>query len=167
MTVQTTGKNLRVVVANGIIMALYIALTLLVAPVASGMIQFRISESLNHLVVFNRKLMWGVFGGVIVYNLFFGFGILDVLYGGGQTFLALGLTALIQKKVKSIPLRLALNTLFFTVSMILIAFMLVPAGGAAFWTTYGWLALSEAIIMTLSAPIMYFINLGLHFEKRV
>ena len=33
--------------------------------------------------------------------------------------------------------------------------------------TYGWLALSEAIIMTISAPIMYFINKSLKFETRI
>lgn len=61
-------KRVNVVVTNGIIMALYLALTVLVSPVASGAIQFRISESLNHLVVFNRKYLWGIFGGVVVYN---------------------------------------------------------------------------------------------------
>ena len=69
------NRKLRTVLANGIIMGLYIVLSLLVRPVSSGMIQFRISESLNHLVVFNRKLMWGVLGGVIFFNLFFGFGV--------------------------------------------------------------------------------------------
>ena len=58
-------KRVNVVVTNGIIMALYLALTVLVSPVASGAIQFRISESLNHLVVFNRKYLWGIFGGEI------------------------------------------------------------------------------------------------------
>lgn len=53
-------KRVTVVVTNGIIMALYLALTILVSPVASGAIQFRISESLNHLVVFNRKYLWGI-----------------------------------------------------------------------------------------------------------
>ena len=151
--------KLRTVLANGIIMGLYIVLSLLVRPVSSGMIQFRISESLNHLVVFNRKLMWGVLGGVIFFNLF--------LFGGAQTLFALSLTAFLQKKVPSIPVRMCLNSLFFTVSMFFIAFMLVPSGGQAFWTTYGWLALSEAIIMTISAPIMYFINKSLKFETRI
>ena len=64
------NRKLRTVLANGIIMGLYIVLSLLVRPVSSGMIQFRISESLNHLVVFNRKLMWGVLGGVIFLTYF-------------------------------------------------------------------------------------------------
>ena len=131
------NRKLRTVLANGIIMGLYIVLSLLVRPVSSGMIQFRISESLNHL------------------------------FGGAQTLFALSLTAFLQKKVPSIPVRMCLNSLFFTVSMFFIAFMLVPSGGQAFWTTYGWLALSEAIIMTISAPIMYFINKSLKFETRI
>ena len=92
-------KRVTVVVTNGIIMALYLALTILVSPVASGAIQFRISESLNHLVVFNRKYLWGIFGGVVVYNAIFGMGWLDVVFGGGQTLLALTLTAVLQNVI--------------------------------------------------------------------
>ncbi|MGL9846263.1 hypothetical protein IGJ91_001426 [Enterococcus sp. DIV0765f] len=156
-----------VVVINGLIMALYLALTILVAPVSSGPIQFRISESLNHLVVFNRKLLWGVLGGVIVYNAIYGFGVMDVIFGGGQTLLALGLTALIQNKVKNVKVRLGLNTAFFTISMFMIAYMLVPTGGQAFWTTYGTLALSEFIVMAVSAPLMYYLDQAVKFNDRV
>lgn len=165
-TISSESK-VKLIVTNGIIMALYLTLTILVAPVSSGPVQFRISESLNHLVVFNRKLMWGVLGGVIVYNLFFGFGAMDALYGGFQSFLALGLTALLQNRVPNVKLRLVLNTLFFTVTMCIIAFMLAPEGGSSFWGNYATLALSEAIVMTISAPIMYWINQAVHFDKRL
>lgn len=154
-----------IVITNGILMALYLALTILVSPVASGPIQFRISESLNHLVVFNRKYLWGVFGGVVIYNALFGMGILDVVFGGAQTLIALSLTALLQNKVKNVKVRLALNTLFFSVSMALIAAMLYLTAGLPFWVTYGWLAVSEAIIMTVSAPLMYYLDQRLNFNK--
>lgn len=163
----SSNQRLRMLVYNALVMALYLALSILVAPFASGAIQFRVSESLNHLVVFNRKLMWGVLGGVIVYNALFGFGILDVIFGGGQTLLALSLTAMIQKNVPSEKIRLLLNTLFFTVSMFLIAIMLVQSGKGAFWPMYGSLALSEFIIMAVSAPIMYGINKTLDFANRL
>lgn len=162
-----SNQRLRVVVANGLIMALYVAVTVLVAPVASGAIQFRVSEGLNHLVVFNRKLMWGVFGGVVLYNLFFGMGILDVVFGGGQTLLALSATALLQKKVPNVFVRfLALNTIFFSLSMVLIAIMLHLTLALPFWATFGTTALSELIIMTITAPIMYIVNTGVRFDKR-
>ncbi|MDT2828807.1 QueT transporter family protein [Enterococcus viikkiensis] len=160
-------KRVNVVVTNGIIMALYLALTILVSPVASGAIQFRISESLNHLVVFNRKFLWGIFGGVVVYNAIFGMGWLDVVFGGGQTLLALSLTALLQNVIKNTKIRLALNVLFFSGSMFMIAWMLNLTAQLPFWPTYGWTALSEAIIMTISAPIMFYLDKRLHFNTQV
>jgi uncharacterized membrane protein len=135
--------------------------------VASGAVQFRISESLNHLVVFNRKYLWGIFGGVVIYNAIFGMGWLDVVFGGGQTLLALTLTAMLQNVVKNTKVRLALNVVFFSASMFLIALMLNVTLSFPFWPTYGWLALSEAIIMAISAPIMYYLDTRLHFAKQL
>lgn len=160
------SNGVKVIAANAIIMGLYVVLSL-VLPFSSGAIQFRLSESLNHLVVFNRKLLWGVFGGVIIYNLFFGFGILDVVFGGGQTLLALLLTASLHKIVPNIKARLALNILFFTASMFMIALMLMMTADLPFWPTFATTALSEFIIMTISAPVMYWINKTVDFEQRV
>lgn len=160
------SNGIKVIAANAIIMGLYVVLSL-VLPFSSGAIQFRLSESLNHLVVFNRKLLWGVFGGVIIYNLFFGFGILDVVFGGGQTLLALLLTASLHKIVPNMKARLALNVLFFTASMFMIALMLMMTADLPFWPTFATTALSEFIIMTISAPVMYWINKTVDFEQRV
>ena len=159
------SNGIKVIAANAIIMGLYVVLSL-VLPFSSGAIQFRLSESLNHLVVFNRKLLWGVFGGVIIYNLFFGFGILDVVFGGGQTLLALLLTASLHKIVPNMKARLALNVLFFTASMFMIALMLMMTADLPFWPTFATTALSEFIIMTISAPVMYWINKTVDFEQR-
>ena len=163
---SSKSNGVKVIAANAIIMGLYVVLSL-VLPFSSGAIQFRLSESLNHLVVFNRKLLWGVFGGVIIYNLFFGFGILDVVFGGGQTLLALLLTASLHKIVPNIKARLALNVLFFTASMFMIALMLMMTADLPFWPTFATTALSEFIIMTISAPVMYWINKTVDFEQRV
>ena len=160
------SNGVKVIAANAIIMGLYVVLSL-VLPFSSGAIQFRLSESLNHLVVFNRKLLWGVFGGVIIYNLFFGFGILDVVFGGGQTLLALLLTASLHKIVPNMKARLALNVLFFTASMFMIALMLMMTADLPFWPTFATTALSEFIIMTISAPVMYWINKTVDFEQRI
>ncbi|MBE9388347.1 QueT transporter family protein [Vagococcus salmoninarum] len=155
---MTSSKKTKVLVLNGIIAAMYLALSM-ISPLNQGPLQLRISESLNHLVVFNKKLMWGVLGGVVLYNMLFSeFGWLDVIFGGGQTFLALGLTALLTKYVPNVKKRLILNTLFFTISMCLIAWMLHIAIELPFWLTYGTTALSELVIMSVSAPIMYAIN---------
>lgn len=146
---------------NALVAALYLAL-FLVAP-SSGAIQFRISESLNHLVVFNKRLRWGVMIGVILANFMFGLGILDILFGGGQTILALTITAFLSKFIKNKKWLLFWNSIIFVATMFLIAILLVITAQLPFWATYGTLALSEAIIMALSAPVMYWIDKKLHF----
>lgn len=113
------NRKLRTVLANGIIMGLYIVLSLLVRPVSSGMIQFRISESLNHLVVFNRKLMWGVLGGVIFLT-YFWFRCNGCSVWWCANIICVEFNSFLQKKVPSIPVRMCLNSLFFTVSMFLL-----------------------------------------------
>ncbi|MBP1039853.1 QueT transporter family protein [Vagococcus sp. BWB3-3] len=155
---MTSSKKTKMLVLNGIVAAMYLALSM-ITPFAQGPIQFRVSESLNHLVVFNKKLMWGVLGGVVLYNMLFSeFGWLDVVFGGGQSFIALGLTAFISKYVTDIKKRMIFNTIFFTISMFMIAIMLHIAIEVPFWLTFGTTALSELVIMSISAPIMYLIG---------
>lgn len=165
LTTPKSMKTTKEIALNAIIAALYVGLCF-IGP-ASGAIQFRVSEALNHVVVFNRKLIWGVLLGVVIFNQFFGYGLTDTLFGGGQTLLALLLTASLQNIVKNTKIRLVLNVIFFTVSMFLIAIMLNLTAKAPFWPTYGTLALSEGIIMSISAPVMYFVNEKVHFEKQV
>ncbi|MFD2729736.1 QueT transporter family protein [Enterococcus camelliae] len=163
---QKRNSSVRTIAGNAIIMALYVVLCFIL-PYQSGAIQFRLSESLNHLVVFNRKFIWGVFGGVVLYNLFFGYGPMDVIFGGGQTLLALLATIGMSRFVKNEKWRLVFNCLFFTASMFLIALMLMWTANLPFWPTYGTTALSEAIIMAISAPIMYGVNKIVKFEQRL
>ncbi len=81
--------------------------------------------------------------------------------------MALLLTAVLERKVPNIKARLVLNTLFFTFSMFLIALMLTLTAELPFWFTYLTTALSELIIMSISAPVMYFIDKSLHFSKQI
>lgn len=162
-----SSKKTRLLVFNGLVAAMYVALSL-ISPFSQGAIQVRVSESLNHLVVFNKKLMWGVLAGVVTYNLLFSeFGWFDVVFGGGQTLIALSLTVFVSKFVKDIKWRLVLNTVFFTVSMAMIAWMLKLTIGLPFWLTYGSTALSEAVTMGITAPFMYVIGRTLKLEDLI
>lgn len=171
MEKREVRNNTQTLILNGLIAAIYIVITLVVLPVSQGPVQFRVSESLNHLVVFNKKLMWGVFLGVVMFNLFFSNGgLLDVLFGGGQTLIALALTAYSEKWIKDTKKRMIFNILIFSVSMVLIAIMICiisgfAIGSAFFWATYGSLFLSEFIIMSISAPIIYYVNKFVKFDS--
>lgn len=165
-------SHTKTLVTSALIAALYVVLSVVpgVFNLASGAIQFRISEGLNHLVVFSRKYVFGVVVGVIVFNaLFSTMGWLDVVFGGGQSLLGLVLVAWLAPKLPHLWQKMGLNILVMTLTMFLIAIEIVWTShlkmAVAFWGIYGSLMLSEAIIMAITAPIMAALDRVLHFSK--
>ncbi|WP_203663938.1 QueT transporter family protein [Lacticaseibacillus sp. 53-4] len=165
----------RTLVVNALVAALYIVLSVVpgVFNLASGAIQFRISEALNHLVAFNRKYLFGVVIGVVIYNaLFSPMGWLDVLFGGGQSLIGLGLVAALGQKLTKVWQRQLLTVCTMSLTMFLIWIEIVLTGhmawfGGASMLTLGELILSELVIMVISWPVMYLIDKAVHFSKRV
>ncbi|VDG21445.1 hypothetical protein [Lactobacillus sp. CBA3605] [Lactiplantibacillus mudanjiangensis] len=166
-----TSSKIRPWIINALVAALYIVLSVGPAAfnLASGAIQFRVSEGLNHLAIFNRKYIWGIVAGVILFDAFGpGASLLNVLFGGAQSLIALLIVTWLGPKLKTVWQRMALNVVLFTVSMCMIAWMLMlVGGGTAFWPTYLTTAVSEFIIMTVTAPIMYILDRVLHFSDRI
>lgn len=159
--------NVKFLAVSGIIGALYIAITMLIAPLAFGEVQFRISEMLNHLAVFNPRFAVGVVIGVFIANLFSPLGMYDLIFGVGQSIIALGLIIFIGKYVKNIVARLMINTLIFTVTMFIIAFELNLALELPFLWTWLTVAAGELVVMAVGVPIMYFLNKRLNFNKLI
>ncbi len=90
-------KNVIYLVHGAVIAALYVVLTMLVAPIAFGPIQFRFSEALTILPFFTPAAIPGLFVGCLLSNLIGGAIIWDVLFGSLATLIgALG-TYLLRK----------------------------------------------------------------------
>ncbi|MEO4053999.1 QueT transporter family protein [Solibacillus sp. CAU 1738] len=153
---------------SAIIAALYIAITMLVAPISFGQVQFRIAEIFNHLIAFNPRYMVGVVLGVFISNfLFSSVGPLDLLFGVGHTVITLGIFILICKFVKNIWARLIINTFLFTFTMFIIAFQLHLVLEFPFWETWLFVALGEFAVLAVGAPIMYLLNSRLNFKNLI
>lgn len=71
-----------------VIGAVYAALTMLLAPISYGSIQFRLSEALCVLPFFFPWSAWGLFVGCIIANLISAAGLPDVVFGSLATLLA-------------------------------------------------------------------------------
>lgn len=152
-------------VKAGLVTALYIVLTIFVAPVAFGPIQFRISEGLNFLGLYNKRYIASITLGVMIVNAIQST-IVDVVVGSFHTlvsliiarYLANLVVKVFKDKVKdTMVIRYIVMTLVFTVTMFIIAIMLMYMGFADFfWETYAFLALSELIVMTIGGIIMYY-----------
>ena len=77
---------------SAVIAALYAALTIALAPISYGPLQFRVSEALTVMPFLIPSTVWGVFVGCILANLYTG-SVLDILFGSLATLLAALLTA--------------------------------------------------------------------------
>ncbi len=89
----------------GLIAAAYAALTILLAPISYGPIQFRVSEALTVLPFLMPGTVWGVFIGCLLANLYTG-SVLDIVFGSLATLLAGLLTAWFGRKGSTVKTRL-------------------------------------------------------------
>ncbi|WP_204123271.1 QueT transporter family protein [Lacticaseibacillus mingshuiensis] len=164
-------RRVLTLVVNAIVAALYVVLSVVPGAfsLASGAIQFRISEMLNHLVVFDRRYLWGVVLGVGLYNAIFSpMHWLDVLFGGAQSLIGLALVAWLAPHLPKLWQKMALNTVIMSLTMVLIAIEIAITGhlnAAAFGMTYLTLIASEVIIMIIGAVVMAAIDRAVHFAK--
>jgi uncharacterized membrane protein len=156
------------IVVNGIIAAMYIAVSALIQPFGFTQVQFRVSEMFNHLIVFNKKYIYGIILGVFLTNLFFSpMKAYDLIFGVGQSLIALLITIACARFIKGIWARMIVNTLVFTFTMFLIALELHLAFDLPFMFTWLTTAVGEFVVMAIGMPIMYVINKRVRFDKMV
>jgi len=160
--------KLKTIAVNGVFAALYIAVTYFIQPFGFSNIQFRLSEMFNHLVVFNKKYIYGIVLGVFLANLFFSPMVAyDLIFGVGQTIISLLITIVTTKFIKAIIPRMIINTIVFTISMFLIAIELKLAFGLPFPITYLTTAIGEFLVMAVGIPLMYYLNKRIKFDKLI
>lgn len=71
----------RKIALYGVIAALYVVLTVAVAPLAYGQLQFRLSELLVPLIMFDFGFAWPLLIGTAIANFFSPLGMTDVIFG--------------------------------------------------------------------------------------
>ncbi len=159
--------NIRTLVTSGLLAAMYIAATALIAPVGFSVIQFRISEIFNHLIVFNKRYFWGIVIGVVVSNILMSsLGFLEV-FGVVQSVVSLLIIMLLSTVIKNRMTLMIINTCVFSFTMFFIAIMLKIGIGVPFFETWLTTAASEFIVMALGIPIILMLARRIPFEKMI
>ena len=69
---------------SAVVAAAYAALTVALAPISYGAVQFRVSEALTALPFLMPSTVWGIFAGCILANLFTG-NLFDIVFGSLAT----------------------------------------------------------------------------------
>ena len=101
---QKKSTVLRITTA-AIVAAAYAALTIALAPISYGAIQFRVSEALTVLPFFMPCTVWGLWIGCILANLYTGT-IADIVFGSLATLLAALCTAWFGKRGNTVKNRI-------------------------------------------------------------
>ena len=102
----------KIIVRAGLIAGLYVVLSLLTMPIASGAIQFRLSEALTILPLFFVEAIPALFVGCMLSNLITGCMVLDIILGSTITLVAGALTFLVGKLIKGTALRILVGGFF-------------------------------------------------------
>lgn len=126
-----------------IVGAIYAVLTMVLAPIGYGPIQFRLSEVLCILPFFFPFSAWGLFVGCVIANLLSAYGIIDVVFGSLATLLAALCTMYFGKmnrhsvapKIMACLPPVVLNAIIVG-AVIAYGISTAPGSTDAFWPTY-------------------------------
>ena len=89
---------------SAIIAALYVALTLIFAPISFGVVQLRVAEALTILPLFTSAAIPGLFIGCVIANLFGGAIVMDVVFGSLATLIGAMLGYALRKNRWLVPI---------------------------------------------------------------
>jgi len=82
------SDTVRNLVFSAIVAALYAVITISLAPLSYGPIQFRLSEMLVLLAFVNRKYIPGLVLGCLLANMYSQLGVLDIVFGTLATYIS-------------------------------------------------------------------------------
>ncbi len=162
---ETSRTALNEMTKTALVAAVYVAVTLLLAVISFGAIQFRMAEMFNYLALFNKRYVAAVTLGVVIANFMSPTWILDVPIGGIATFLMLILCRAVTKNMKNDIWKIAVTAVLFALSMFTVAGQLTILFDLPFWATYLTAGLGELLSMTVGGVLIYFISKKIDLTK--
>lgn len=146
-----------------IVAALYFALTLAVAPIAFGQVQFRVSEILVLLCFYNKDYCYSMGLGCLLANFFSPMWTLDVPFGTLATVIAVVLIVVLGKN-------LLIASLFpVIINGIIVGLELYVAfGGLPLWMFMASVAFGELVVVTIvGVPVFKLLEKNQTFMKLI
>ena len=150
---------------TALIAAIYAVVTLAIAPLAYGNIQFRISEVLVLLAVFDPLYIGGLTLGCLIANILGPNGPMDVIFGTLATLISVYAIYLTGKIIKNYKIKLLVASIWPTVfNGLIIGWMLNKLYGLPLILSIGEVALGELVVITcIGVPL--FLMAGSRFKN--
>lgn len=135
------------------IAALYVLLTVVFAPISSGLMQCRVSEALCVLPYFTSAAVPGLFVGCALANLLTGAPLYDVLFGSAATLLAALCTYWMRRRItKYIS---PLPSVLFNALIVGALLVYVYNVGVPYWMAAAYVGAGQAIAcFVLGIPLL-------------
>ena len=150
---------------TAIIAAIYAVITVAIAPLSYMGVQFRISEILVLLAVFDPLYIGGLTLGCLIANLLGPNGPMDVLFGTLATFISVYAIYLTGKLIKNYKIKLLVASIWPTIfNGLIIGWMLNKLYGLPLILSVGEVALGELVVITfIGVPL--FLMAGSRFKN--
>lgn len=150
---------------TALIAAIYAVVTLAIAPLAYGNIQFRISEVLVLLAVFDPLYIGGLTLGCLIANILGPNGPMDVIFGTLATFISVYAIYLTGKLIKNYKIKLLVSSIWPTVfNGLIIGWLLNKLYELPLILSIGEVALGELVVITcIGVPL--FLMAGSRFKN--
>lgn len=158
-------KKIRVITEIGLISAIYMTISLVLAPLSYGMMQVRVAEALTIMPVFKKRYIYGITLGCFLTN-FIGFftgqnilGIFDSIFGTLATLLSGYLTYYLRNyKIKGLPILSTLPPIIINAIIIGMELTYVTTKGIfnnLFWINTLGVALGEIISCVIIGILLF------------
>ena len=166
-------KGLVYTVQSAVIGALYAALTLLLAPISFGAVQFRVSEALTVLPIFTPAAVPGLFIGCMISNavgLALGTNIagpLDIVLGSAATLIAAILTLLLRRFcIKGVPFLSLLPPVLLNALVIGFELSFLIPDGVSYLFSFLTIGLGElVVVIVLGIPLILLLRKYKLFDR--
>lgn len=150
-------------VRTALIAALYVTLTVSFSAISYGPIQFRVSEFLILLPLWNHRWTPGIVLGTIIANFFSPLGLIDVLFGSLATFI--GVVAMVKVAKMSSPLYSLVCPVVANAYLIALELRIVYE--LPFWESSVYVGISEAIIVLIGYFLISTMAKNSHFRTMI
>lgn len=154
-----------------IVTALYVVITVVLGPLGSGAIQFRLSEMFNFLAFYNKRYIYSVTIGCVIANWMVS-GPVDAVIGSASTFIFVTLGAKLFSKFMDehlfggvINKAFLYFSIFFAFSMFTIALELHILYGLPFFATWMTTAMGEFISLIIGSIVVEAIGKRIDLKK--
>lgn len=143
------------IVKTAIIAAVYAVVTMLLAPISYGPIQFRVSEIMVLLVFIDKRYFTGIALGTFLAGLFSPYGMLDAVVGTIATVVALGGIIFVKRILGDDLKSLIIASLSPTIANgIIIGWLISYSVGIPFLVPALQVALGEFVVVSIVGVIV-------------